>query len=209
MNWRPVIAIVAGTSLSACALAPMQGRPMAAHAQSAVDNHRAPHYRLAVSDVVKISVWHNKRLSETVPVRPDGRVSMPLIGAVDAAGYTPSRVAKEIQSKLSYYVRDPEVTVIVTKISDDSYSDRVRITGAVQHPVSVNYEPGMTVLDAVLDAGGINSFAAPNDTEIHRRVGNREKVLHVQLGSILHDGRLGTDYRLKPGDVVTVPQRLF
>ncbi len=209
MNWRPVVAIMAGASLSACALAPMQGQPGTAHAQSAVAYRHRPHYRLTVSDVVKISVWHNKSLSETVPVRPDGRVSMPLIGAVAAAGHTPSRVAREIQAKLSYYVRDPQVTVIVKKVSDDSYKDRVRITGAVEHQISVNYEPGMTVLDAVLDAGGINSFAAPNDTEIHRRVGNREKVLHVRLGSILHDGRLGTDYPLKPGDVVTIPQRLF
>ncbi len=209
MNWKPVFAVVAGAALSACAMAPMQGESTVPHAKPAVARRKAERYRLAVADVIKISVWHNKGLSETVPVRPDGRVSVPLIGGVSAAGLTPSHVAQEIRTRLSYYVRDPQVTVIVTKISDDSYSDRVRITGAVEHPVSVSYEPGMTVLDAVLDAGGINSFAAPNSTEIHRRVGDRERVIHVHLGSILKDGRLGTDYRLRPGDVVTVPQRLF
>ena len=209
MNWRLAVVTMAGVSLTACALPPMQGNTAKPQARAAVTRRHTPHYRISVSDVVKISVWHNKGLSETVPVRPDGRVSMPLIGAVDAAGHTPSQVAQEIRRKLGYYVRDPEVTVIVTKVSDANYMDRVRVTGAVQHPVSVADEPGMTVLDAVLDAGGVNDFAAPNGTEIHRLSEGRERVIHVHLGSILKNGRLGTDYRLKPGDVVTVPQRLF
>ncbi|MHB1565359.1 MAG: XrtA/PEP-CTERM system exopolysaccharide export protein [Acidiferrobacter sp.] len=209
MKLKPLVATLALIGLSACAEMPMHSQSSTQRQAANVGLANKPHYRLAIADVVDISVWHNKRLSEIVPVRPDGRVSMPLIGAVDAAGYTPSDVAHTIQKKLAYYVRDPQVTVIVTQVSDSNYLDRVRVTGAVQRPTSINYEPGMTVLDAVLDAGGINSFAAANDTEIHRQVGKRERVIHVQLGNILSEGRLGTDYRLRPGDVVTVPQRLF
>lgn len=208
MKLKPLVATAALVGLSACAETPMRP-PQAPTQDSHVALAKTPHYRLAIADVIKISVWHNKRLSETVPVRPDGRISMPLIGAVPVAGHTASAVASTIQHKLAYYVRDPQVAVIVTKVVADNYEDRVRVTGAVQHPASLNFEPGMTVLDAVLGAGGVNTFAAANDTEIHRQVGHSERVIHVKLGNILSEGRLGTNYRLRPGDVVTVPQRLF
>jgi len=209
MKIKPLVAVLALVGLSACAEAPMRPPQTASLKESKAVLAKTPHYRLAVADVVEISVWHNTGLSETVPVRPDGRISMPLIGAVAVAGHTASDVARTIQHKLAYYVRNPQVTVIVKQVVADSYENRVRVTGAVQHPTSLNYEPGMTVLDAVLDAGGVNSFAAANDTEIHRQVGHSEHVMHVLLGNILSEGRLGTNYRLRPGDVVTVPQRLF
>ena len=209
MKLKPLVAVLALVGLSACAETPMRPPQTSSSQESKMALAKTPHYRLAVADVVEISVWHNKRLSETVPVRPDGRISMPLIGAVVVAGHTASAVAHTIQQKLGYYVRDPQVTVIVKQVVANSYEDRVRVTGAVQHPASLPFEPGMTVLDAILDAGGINSFAAANDTEIHRQVGHSEHVVHVKLGNILSDGRLGTNYRLHPGDIVTVPQRLF
>jgi len=209
MKLKPLVATLVLAGLSACAETPMRPQHMQALHTAAIAPAKSPHYRLAVADVVDISVWHNKQLSETVPVRPDGRVSMPLIGAVLVAGHTASAVAHTIQRKLAYYVRDPQVTVIVKQVVADNYANRIRVTGAVQRPVSINYEPGMTVLDAVLDAGGVNSFAAANDTEIHRKVGKSERVIHVKLGTILNGGHLGTDYRLHPGDIVTVPQRLF
>ncbi len=208
MKPKLLVATFALAGLSACAQTPMSAgsgaSPPAALARATI-----PHYRLAVADVIEVSVWHNKRLSETVPVRPDGRISMPLIGAVPVAGHTASSVAHTIKTKLAYYVRDPQVTVIVKRVVQDSYEDMVRVTGAVQHPASLHYEPGMTVLDAVLDAGGVNSFAAANDTEIHRVVGHSEHVIHVRLGNILSEGRLGTNYRLRPGDIVTVPEHLL
>ncbi len=208
MKLKPLVATVAVVGLSACAQTPM--RPVGESAHTAtIASATVPHYRLAVADVIDVSVWHNKQLSETVPVRPDGRISMPLIGAVPVAGHTASGVARIIRKKLAYYVRDPQVTVIVKRVVQDSYADRIRVTGAVEHPASLKFEPGMTVLDAVLDAGGLNTFAAANDTEIHREVGHKERVIHVKLGSILNDGSLGTNYRLRPGDIITVPERLL
>ena len=143
--------------LAACAMAPTgsQQPPKVNPQTQAVSA-----YRIGVDDDVKVSVWQNPGLDVTVPVRPDGMISVPLVGDIDAGGRTPEEVAGEIQEKLKTYVRDPQVTVIVTQLRSHEYLSRVRVTGAVRQPVSVPYRQGMTVLDAVLAAGGTNEFAA-------------------------------------------------
>lgn len=166
-------------------------------------------YHLGVDDTVQVSVWKNPDLSTTEPVRPDGKISVPLIGDVQATGLTPMQVAARIQNKLSYFIRDPQVAVIVTGMQSHEYIDRVRVTGAVRDPRSLPYRPGMTVLDAVLAAGGVNSFAAPNDTTLYRPASTRKKSIHIELGNILSDGRMSTNVPLRPGDIISVPQRLF
>jgi len=172
-------------------------------------NRAAQPYQLGVDDTVQVSVWKNPDLSTTEPVRPDGKISVPLIGDVQAAGQSPMQVAAQIQNKLSYFIRDPQVAVIVTGMKSHEYIDRVRVTGAVRDPRSLPYRPGMTVLDAVLAAGGVNNFAAPNDTTLYRQASAKEKSIHIDLGSILSDGRMSTNVPLRPGDIITVPQRLF
>jgi polysaccharide biosynthesis/export protein len=151
-------------------------------------------YKIGVDDQVQVTVWRNPELGITVPVRPDGMISVPLIGDVLAGGKTPPDVAKDIQDKLSAYVRDPQVAVILTELRSHEYLSRVRVTGAVRQPVSVPYRPGMTVLDAVLAAGGVTEFAAPDE---------------VKLDRILSRGDLSTNYPVAPGDVITVPERAF
>jgi polysaccharide export outer membrane protein len=167
-------------------------------------------YRIGVDDVVKISVWRNPELSVTVPVRPDGKISMPLIGDVSTGGHTTQEVAQEIQKRLSAYIRDPQVAVIVSQLRSNEYLSRIRVTGAVRAPVSLPYRRGMTVLDCVLAAGGINEFAAPNRTKLYRKHrSGKTEVIKIKLGDILTRGRLATNVALEPGDVVTVPERLF
>jgi len=166
-------------------------------------------YRIGVDDEVKVSVWQNPGLDVSVPVRPDGKISVPLVGDVEAGGRTPEEVAKEIQEKLHTYVRDPQVTVILTQLRSHEYLSRVRVTGAVRTPVSVPYRQGMTVLDAVLAAGGTNEFAASDRTELYRKEGDGTKAYAVQLDSILKKGELSTNYPVQPGDVITVPERTF
>jgi polysaccharide export outer membrane protein len=169
-------------------------------------------YRIGVDDRIQVSVWKNPELSVTVPVRPDGMISMPLIGDVLAGGNTAAQVADQIKKKLSIYIRDPSVAVILTDLRSHEFLSRVRVTGAVRAPKSMPYRQGMTVLDAVLEAGGINDFAAPNRTKLYRK-GKEGKegtdVFDVELGDILNRGRLETNYPLRPGDVVTVPERFF
>jgi polysaccharide export outer membrane protein len=166
-------------------------------------------YRIGVDDEVKVSVWQNPGLDVSVPVRPDGKISVPLVGDIDAGGRTPEEVAADIQEKLKTYVRDPQVTVILTQLRSHEYLSRVRVTGAVHQPVSVPYRQGMTVLDAVLAAGGTNQFAAADDTELYRKEGEGTRAYAVRLDRILQKGDLSTNYPVAPGDVITVPERVF
>ncbi|MET0224955.1 MAG: XrtA/PEP-CTERM system exopolysaccharide export protein [Dokdonella sp.] len=166
-------------------------------------------YRIGVDDEVKVSVWQNPGLDVSVPVRPDGKISVPLVGDIDAGGRTPEEVAAEIKEKLATYVRDPQVTVILTQLRSHEYLSRVRVTGAVRQAVSVPYRQGMTVLDAVLAAGGTNEFAAADRTELYRKEGEGTRAYSVRLDQILQKGELTTNYPVQPGDVITVPERTF
>lgn len=168
-----------------------------------------PIYKIGVDDTVSINVWRNPELSVNVPVRPDGMISMPLIGDVLAAGLSPEDVSKNISNMLKAFIRDPNVTLMVTELRSHEYLTRLRITGAVNTPISLNFRQGMTVLDAVLAAGSVNDFAAPNRTKLYRKIGNQTKVVSIYLGDILYQGKLETNIELRPGDIITVPERLF
>lgn len=164
-------------------------------------------YLIGVDDIVQVMVWRNPELGITVPVRPDGMISVPLVGDVRAGGSTPEKVAAEIQEKLGSFVRDPHVAVILTDLRSHEYLSRVRVTGAVRQPVSIPYRQGMTVLDAVLAAGGVTEFAAPERSSLHRRADEGSRSYAVRLDRILNRGDLGTNFKVAPGDVITVPER--
>lgn len=166
-------------------------------------------YHIGVDDLLQVSVWNNPDLSVKVPVRPDGRITVPLIGDVEAGGKTPDEVSAEIKDQLKGFIRDPQVAVIVTELRSHEYLLRVRVTGAVRTPISIPYHQGMTVLDAVLASGGVTEFAAPDRTELYRKTQSGTQSYAVQLGHILQDGQLTTNYPVEPGDVITVPQRSF
>ncbi|RAO77916.1 XrtA/PEP-CTERM system exopolysaccharide export protein [Dyella jiangningensis] len=167
-------------------------------------------YRIGVDDQLQITVWQNPDLSVSVPVRPDGKITVPLIGDVMAGGKTPEEVSAEIKDKLQSYVRDPQVAVILTALRSHEYLSRVRVTGAVRTPVSLPYRQGMTVLDAVLAAGGTTEFAAPDRTELFREGSNGVTTPYaIRLDKVLQQGDLATNYPVQPGDVVTVPMRAF
>ena len=166
-------------------------------------------YRIGVDDVVQVAVWRNPELGITVPVRPDGKISMPLIGDITAAGQSPDQVSKEIQDKLAAYVREPQVAVILTELRSHEYLSRVRVTGAVRQPISIPYRPGMTVLDAVLAAGGVTEFAAPDRSSLHRKNASDTQSYDVRLDRILNRGDLSTNFKVSPGDVITVPERVL
>lgn len=167
-------------------------------------------YHIGVDDMVQVSVWHNPDLSVTVPVRPDGRISVPLIGDVSAGGRTPEEVAADVKQKLSTYLRDPQVAVILTELRSHEYLSRVRVTGAVHQPVSIPYRQGMTVLDAVLAAGGTTEFASGDKTELYRRdSAGAVKPYDVRLDKIMKKGELSTNIAVQPGDIITVPERSF
>jgi len=166
----------------------------------------ADEYRIGVGDTLAVNVWRNEDLSIEVPVRPDGRISVPLAGDIDVGDKTPEEVGTAIAEILGKFIRDPYVTVIVTDMGSDQYRSRVRVTGAVETPISTPYRQGMTVLDVVLEAGGLTEFANPAKTTLYRNNGDR---IGIDLRGILNRGDMRTNYPLIPGDVVTVPERAF
>lgn len=193
--WAAVVVV-----LSACST------PSAPPATPVTAPEFADEYRIGVGDALAINVWRNEDLSVSVPVRPDGKVSVPLAGDVMVGHKTPEEVAADITEKLATFIRDPYVTVIVTDMGSDQYRSRVRVTGAVEQPVSLPYRQGMTVLDVVLEAGGTTEFANEGGAILFRQGGER---LEIQLNRILHRGDMATNYDLQPGDVVTIPERAF
>lgn len=202
-----VFAIVVAALLASCA----SGGRSASAPPPVQDAPAVAAYRIGVDDMVQVSVWRNPELGITVPVRPDGKISVPLVGDVVAGGRTPDEVAKDLQEKLGKFVRDPQVAVILTDLRSHEYLSRVRVTGAVRQPVSVPFRPGMTVLDAVLAAGGLTEFAAPDRSELYRKSGAEGATTthRVRLDRILNHGELDTNYTVAPGDVITVPERTF
>jgi len=204
VKWSAWVSVA--VMLSACATGGTGSlqAPVANPASQAVTD-----YRIGVDDEVKVSVWQNPGLDVSVPVRPDGKISVPLVGDVAAGGRTPEEVAADIKDKLQAYVRDPQVTVILTQLRSHEYLSRVRVTGAVRQPVSVPFRQGMTVLDAVLAAGGTTEFASADRAELYRKDGDSTKAFAVRLDKVLQKGDLTTNYPVQPGDVITVPERTF
>jgi polysaccharide biosynthesis/export protein len=174
-----------------------------------VDGPAVSSYKIGVDDMVQVTVWKNPELGITAPVRPDGKLSVPLIGDVVAGGKAPADVADDIQKRLAVFVRDPQVAVILTDLRSHEYLSRVRVTGAVRNPVSIPYRQGMTVLDAVLAAGGLTNFAASDRAELYRQQGEGTRTYKVSLDRILNHGDLSTNFAVAPGDVITVPERLL
>lgn len=166
-------------------------------------------YYIGVDDILKVNVWKNPDISVTVPVRPDGKISVPLVGDVLAGGKEPMQVAEEIRSSLAKYIREPQVAVILTQLRSHEFISRIRITGAVNSPSSIPFRQGMTVLDAMLQAGGTNDFAASNNARLYRKENEQTMEYDIYLGDILNSGLLKTNYTLLPGDIITVPERLF
>mgnify|MGYP001826553998 FL=1 len=166
-------------------------------------------YRRAVGDQLQINVWKNPELSVSAPIRPDGKISLPLIGEAMAVGNTPEQLAADIERKLAIYVKNPNVTVILTSLQGHAFLSRIRVTGAVEQNISIQYHQGMTVLDAVLEAGSVTVYADSNDTKLYRRTATGSRTYDIRLKDIMHKGDMTTNVPLLPGDVITVPERLF
>lgn len=202
-GWGALLILLVGGWLSACSSYDDLVSP------DQLPSYSEEEYRIGVGDTISVQVWKNPNLSIQVPVRPDGKISMSLIGDILAADHTATELADKVQAKLLEYIKNPQVTVIVTNPSSAAFQSRVRVTGAVQTPQSVTFSKGMTVLDLILMAGGPNQFAVPNKSKLYRRVGGEMKVYPIFLDDILKSGKLETNYMLVPSDIVTVPERSF
>ena len=164
-------------------------------------------YVIGPGDVLNIFVWNHPELTVQIPVRPDGQISTPLVENMVAAGKTPSRLARDLEEKLTEYVRSPTVNVIVT--TPLSTFSQVKVIGQVAKPQALSYHEGMKVMDAILAAGGLSQFAAGNRAKIVRTEGGKEKEIRVRAEDLFNKGDLSQNLALKPGDVVVIPQSRF
>jgi len=164
-------------------------------------------YLIGPGDALQVFVWNHPELTVLVPVRPDGQISTPLVENTQAAGRTASELARDLEGKLAEYVRSPTVNVIVT--SALSVFSQVKIVGQVAKPQALPYHEGLTVMDVVLAAGGLNEFAAGNRAKVVRSEGGKQVEIRVRLGDLINRGDMKQNVAMKPGDVLVVPQSMF
>jgi polysaccharide biosynthesis/export protein len=165
-------------------------------------------YLIGPGDTLEVFVWRQPELSVTVPVRPDGRLSTPLVEDVVAVGKTPSALAAEIETALSEYIRSPEVNVIVQGFVGIS-GEQIRVLGQAAEPKSVPFRQGMTLMDVIIEAGGLTEFAAGNRSRVVRTTDGKSEEIRVRLNDLINRGKLSENMIMRPGDVVIIPEAVF
>lgn len=165
-------------------------------------------YTIGPGDQMQVFVWRSPELSAMVRVRPDGRISVPLIDDLEVEGKTPSAVGREIEKKLSNFVKDAVVTVMMVDFVGP-LDRQVRIIGEASKPQSITYRNGITVLDVIILSGGLTQYAAGNRATIVRVVDGRETVYGLRLDDLLKNGDISANVPVAPGDVIIIPQSYF
>ena len=211
LAWMSVGLAAAQTQPAAPAQPEQQAAPAATAREGtgtqAATQAVSPDYIIGPGDTLSVFVWRNPDLSVKVPVRPDGKISTPLVEDMVAVGKTPAQLARDIEKVLSEYVKQPQVNIIVE--NPVSAYNQVRLVGQVVKPAAVAYHEGMTVLDAVLQVGGLSPYAAGNRAKIVRKVNGKETNIKVRLDDIIKKGELKYNVPLRPGDVIVVPESFF
>jgi polysaccharide export outer membrane protein len=203
LRWMVVAAALLAGGESRCIAAP----PPDVQGPAAMPPGKAgsgPDYIIGPGDTLQIFVWRNPDLSTQIPVRPDGKISTPLVENMMAVGKTTSQLARDIEAALQTYVRSPTVNVIV--VSALSAMSQVTVVGAAANPKALPYRDGLRVMDAVLAVGGLTQFAAGNRAKIVREQDGKSQEIRVRLKNLLEKGDLSQNLLLKPGDVLVIPE---
>src|SRR3954471_9404831 len=204
-------ATVSAVALTGCATAPRAGNvlPPASLADETV-GAVADSYIIGPADELTLFVWRNQELSVTAQVRPDGRITTPLITDMVAAGKTPAQLADDIRAALAQYIQEPLVSVIVNR-PQGSFSQQIRIVGANAHPAALPYRANMTLLDAMIAVGGLSEYAAGARARLVRvdRATGNQRQYDLRIASLLRRGDIGANVRLEPGDVIIIPESMF
>ena len=164
-------------------------------------------YIIGPGDMINIFVWRNPELSLNVPVRPDGKISTPLVEDMVAVGKTPTQLARDIEKVLAEYVRTPQVNVIISNAI--STFSQIKVIGQVKSPQALPFRDGLRVIDVVLAVGGLTEYASANRAKLVRQVNGRPTEITVKLGNLMNKGDMRQNLELRPGDVLVVPQSVF
>ena len=198
----------AALSLSGIAVAKPPQLPPASFV--AMQEGPGEEYVIGPLDELTIFVWRNPELGASVQVRPDGRITTPLITDMPAVGKTPSMLAEDLKLQLSQYIQEPLVSVIVNKFAG-TFSQQVRIVGATEKPASIPYRANMTLLDAMIAVGGLSEYASGNRAKLIRfdKTVGKQREFAVKLGDLLKKGDSRANVMLMPGDVIIIPESMF
>ena len=168
----------------------------------------APDYRIGPGDTVNIIVWRNPEVSMLVPVRPDGKISTPLVEDLTASGKTPTELARDIEKSLAKFIQQPQVTVIVTSFVG-LYDQQIRVIGQATKPQALQYRQNMSLLDVLIAVGGVTEFASGNKANIIRSANGRQQKVPVRINDLVRDGDVSANVRMLPGDVLVIPESFF
>lgn len=165
-------------------------------------------YLIGPGDSVNITVWRNPEVSQTVPVRPDGKITTPLVEDLPASGKTATQLARDIENALSKFIQQPVVTVIVTGFVGP-YTEQIRVIGQAAKPQALPYREDMSLMDVLIAVGGITEFAAGNKATIIRKVDGKQQKFGVRLNDLIKDGDISANTPMRPGDVLIIPESFF
>lgn len=168
----------------------------------------SPMYLIGPGDTLNVFVWGDQELTTDVVVRPDGLITTPLVEDLQASGKTPTELARNLESKLSKFVKNPKVTVSVRQFVG-RYTEQVRVVGQASQPQSIPFREGMTLLDVVIEVGGLTEFASGNSATVVRKINGKTTQYRVRLDDLIRDGDISANVKMMPGDVLIIPETWF
>lgn len=204
------IAALAATALVAGCASSASGPQLPSASFVSLSDGPGEEYIIGPLDELTVFVWRNPELGAKVQVRPDGRITTPLITDMPAVGKTPTMLAEDIKLQLSQFIQEPIVSVIVNSFAG-TFSQQVRIVGATEKPASIPYRANMTLLDAMIAVGGLSEFAAGNRAKLVRfdKISGRQQEYAIKLGDLIKRGDSRANVLLQPGDVIIIPESMF
>ena len=165
-------------------------------------------YLIGPGDNLSIIVWRNPEVSQSVPVRPDGKITTPLVEDLPASGKTSTELARDIEKALAKFIQQPVVTVIVTGFVG-TYGEQIRVIGQAARPQSLPYRRDMSILDVMIAVGGVTEFAAGNKASIIRNIDGKQQQFTVRLNDLIKDGDISANVPMRPGDILVIPESFF
>lgn len=214
INWSKAGAVglvaafsLVSTDLARAAAAPTSVAP--GPAGGVLNPDETPNYQIGIGDRLQVFVWKNPDLSTEVPVRPDGKITTPLAADVQAQGRTPSEVAATLKDRLSNYIQEPVVTVLVKSVAAPANAAAIRVIGAAATPKTVSYRAGITALDVLIEAGGLSTFANGDGATLLRKENGVYRSYPLHLSRLVKSGDLQSNVAMMPGDIIRIPERWF
>jgi polysaccharide export outer membrane protein len=209
-NRLALAVMLSAAALSGCAGGPRAGPSLPPAALVSTDDDVTESYIIGPLDEITVFVWRNQELGAQVQVRPDGRITTPLISEMVAAGKTPAQLSEDIRIALSQYIQDPLVSVMVNRFQG-TFAQQIRIVGATERPASIPYRANMTLLDAMIQVGGLSEFAAGDRARLirHDRATGEQREYSLRIARLLRRGDTSANVRLEPGDVIIIPESMF